>query len=403
MNIAVINSVYEKSTGKIASRFQEYLNANGHNCYLCYGYGKKNNKTKTYRIDTPIEHYIHAFLCRVTGIQGIYSTFATLRLIAFLRKKRISLIYGVGLHGYYLNEKLFFDYIISDDISFVYIMTEEYPFLGKCGYSNGCKNYLKGCGNCPQKKEYPKSLLFDRTKEMFLIKKNAYQKMNRKLFIGPEYTIIAAKKSPLLDGIETKIIDEAIDTCFYSPRDYSSLIHELGISEEKIIILCIAPLSYERKGVKYFFELARIFENDEHFVFIHVGYDSVYKEGVPKNLIVIGYEADQNRLAMFYSMADLFVFPSLLDTMPNACLEALSCGSPLLCFNTSGMVFLGDDTVLTLVKEKSIEEMAEVVRKTKKKDLQIIKNCRDYAVNRYDNQVYFKKLLNVGLDLEGRR
>ena len=403
MNIAIVNSVSDRSTGKIASGLQEYLNKQGHSCYLCYGHGKKIKKKNTYRIDTVVEHYVHALLCRITGIQGVYSSFATIRLISFLRKNKISVIYGIGLHGYYLNEKMFYKYIIKDDISFVYIMTEEYAFLGKCGYSNGCTNYLNGCGNCPQIKEYPKSLFFDRTKEMFKIKKFAYAHIKRKVFVGPEYTILAGKKSPLLRGIKTEIIDEAINVDFYKPRKYDNLLEELRIDANRIIILCIAPLSYERKGVRFFIELAKKFEGNNRYIFVHVGYDSNNKADLPGNLLVIGYESDQNRLAMYYSMADLFVFPSLLDTMPNACLEALACGTPLLCFNTSGMPFLGDDTVATFVDEKNVEKMAEVVRNTGKKQKSVIDCCRKYAVKRYDNKLYYKKLLDLAISLEEKR
>lgn len=400
MNIAIINSVSDRSTGKIASGLQDYLNKKGNKCYFCYGHGKKIKKNKTYLIDSVLEHYFHALMCRITGIQGAYSYFATKRLIRFLRKRKINLIYGIGLHGYYLNDKLFFDYLSKDNISFVYIMTEEYPYLGKCGYSNGCENYKKGCGNCPQIKEYPKSLFFDRSREMFYIKNKAYKSLKKKTFVGPEYTIIAAKKSPLMKGIKTEIIDEAIDVQFYRPRKTEKLLNELSIEPNKTIILCIAPLSYERKGVKYFIELAKRFESNDDYIFVHVGYDSENKSALPKNYIAIGYEADQEKLCEYYSLADLFVFPSLLDTMPNACLEALSCGSPLLCFNISGMPYIADDTVATFVEAKNVDELERVVKNTKKKTKAISDRCRDYAIRRYDNQKYYQKLLEAGLELE---
>ena len=94
----------------------------------------------------------------------------------------------------------------------------------------------------------------------------------------------------------------------------------------------------------------------------------------------------------YYSLGDLFVFPSLMDSMSNACLDALACGTPLLCFNTSGMPFLGDDSVLTLVEPESVDQLVDAISRTKKKTQEQIDTCRNYALKRYDSRKYFERL-----------
>jgi glycosyltransferase involved in cell wall biosynthesis len=273
-------------------------------------------------------------------------------------------------------------------------MVDEYPFLGKCGYSNGCLKYLSGCGHCPQIRSYPTSWFFDRSAEMYKTKRAIYKNLRKAIFVGPEYTVMSSKKSPLMKGIKTEILDEAIDVSVFVPKDTIRLREQLRISESKIVLVCIAPLAYERKGCKYFIEVARRFENNDKFLFVHVGYNGD-KSLLPSNYIAIGYVKDQNKLAEYYSLADLFVFPSLLDTMPNACLEALACGSPLLCFNTSGMPYLANETTATFVEARSVEQMVAVITKTRKKTQKIINTCHEYAVNRYDNKKYYAKLTKV--------
>lgn len=394
-NVAIINSVADKSTGKICYGLLNYLLDVGIEAIFCYGYGEKLKDPNTYRIDYSFERYVHAFLARVTGYQGAYSTWATKRLIKYLKKKNINTIYGVGLHGYYLNEQMFFDYVADQKINFVYIMTEEYAFYGKCGYANKCINYLTGCGNCPYLKEYPKSWFLDRTAEIFKMKKREYEKIKtHAVFVGPEYTITAGKKSPLLKDMQIEIIDEAIDTDFYVPKDTTQLRKDLKIADDKVVIVCVAPSNSGKKGTKYYTELARRFENNESYAFIHVGYVDVNKN-LPKNYIPIGYVKDQDKLAEYYSIGDLFVFPSLLDTMPNTCLEALSCGTPLLCFDISGMSYLGPKDIVELVEVKSVDQMCQVIYKTKKKTRTLSKKCREYAISRYDRKVYYKKLMDV--------
>lgn len=398
-NIAIVNSVHKGSTGKIASGLHKYLLQCGYNSIFCYGRGDKYIDRTHYRIDRVFEFYFHALMCRLFGAQGTYSRWATRRLLRLFKRNNVDTVYGIGLHGYYLNERMFFDYIIKNDIRYIYIMTEEYPFLGKCGYSNGCTNYLSGCGNCPQKREYPRSLFFDRSRLIYRIKQKAYSQLRKAVFVGPEYTIIASKKSPLMHNIKTDIVDEAIDINLYYPREVMELKKRLNIAKEKIVLVCVAPFSYERKGCKYFMQAAEALKNDDRFIFVHVGYTGDISL-CPNNYIPIGFEANQSKLAEYYSLADLFVFPSLLDTMPNACLEALACGSPLLCFNISGMPYIADETTATFIEAKNVSQMVDVIKKTRKKTQDTINTCRAYAVQRYDNQKYYEKLLDAGKSID---
>ena len=150
--------------------------------------------------------------------------------------------------------------------------------------------------------------------------------------------------------------------------------------------------------------MARKFEGDSRFSFVHVGFD--LPKGtvdLPSNYIPIGFLKDQEKLAQYYSLGDLFVFPSVLDTMPNACLEALASGTPLLCFNISGMPFIADNTVATFVAPRDVNAMADVVRHTNKKTQEIINACRNYALRRYDNQLYFERLCNIAENNEKKR
>lgn len=400
-NIAILNSCYDFSTGKIAFNLHKYLLKRRYNSFLCYATGNLHGKENSYKIESYAEVCLHALYTRLFGEEGTRSKRATKRFIRFLEENDIDTIYCVNLHGYYINRRIFLDYVAKKGIKLIYIMGDEYPFLGRCGYSNGCTNYLHGCGNCPQLKEYPVSWFFDKSRQMFKEKQETYAQLDysQVIFVGPEYTITAAKKSPLLKGKRLEIVDEAVDTDFYIPQDTTSLKKELGITDNQIVLVCIAPMSYERKGCRYFIELARRFESDERYAFVHVGYDIKDHSNLTRNYKAIGVIKDQNLLAHYYSLGDLFVFPSLLDTMPNACLEAMSCGSPLLCFNVSGMPYIADKNTATFVDAKNVDQMVEVVKNLKKKDIATISKCRNYAVSRYSNKLYYEKLEALGLEL----
>lgn len=394
-NIAIINAFDGfGSTGKIASGLNSYLSSKKYNSFVCYAYRNSANKD-SYKIGTALETKIHKALAWITGMEGFFSVFSTLRLLMRLKRKKVDTIVLLNIHHYYINHKLLFRFCKNNNIAILYLMIDEYPFLGKCCYNKECNHYLNGCGNCPEKKEYPRSYLFDTSKLIYDRKKCMYDMIEKIVFAAPEYVIIKGSKSPLLNGKKTFILDEAINTDFYQHRDTNHLRKKLGIAPDKIIIATVTPYPAERKGGQYFIQLARELEHDDRFVFVHVGNRDFKRTNYPPNYIAIGYVTDQEMLACYYSLGDLFLFPSLLDTMPNTCLEALSCGTPLLCFEISGMPYIADNTVATFVTPKSISELKQVVFNTPRKNNEIIARCRDYALSRYDSKVYYARIEDI--------
>jgi len=89
--------------------------------------------------------------------------------------------------------------------------------------------------------------------------------------------------------------------------------------------------------------------------------------------------------------------------MPNACLESLACGTPLLCFNISGMPYIANQTTAIFVEPRNIDQLCDVIKKTHKKTPEIISVCRKYAESRYDNKKYYDKLAEFGYLLGGKK
>lgn len=397
--VAIINSVCTGSTGKISLCLYNYLKEEGIDSYVCYARGKGIDNVNCYKIGSSFNVFFHYLMSLILGGEGKYSWWATKKLVLFLKEKNIDTVFALLLHGYYLNQTIIFDYMAKHDIRFIYIMVDEYPLAGKCGCLNGCKRYEIGCGQCVQVKQYPKTLFFDRSRELYQWKGKNYAKLKRAVYVGPEFVINHAKNSPILRDKNLQILDEAVNLEVFYPRNCDKLKKELKIGENKIVIVCVTPYfgvngAYERKGGIYFKQLAEKFESDDKYVFVHVGY-CAKNESKSSNYITEGYIHDENRLAEYFSLGDLFVFPSTDDTMPNACLDALGCGTPLLCFNISGMPYIGDNTVLTLVEPRDVNALTKVVSTVTKKNETTINRCREYALKRYDSKLYSKRLVEI--------
>lgn len=400
-NIAVIvkQGKISWSPTKIAVGLNEYLNSKGYSSKLYFSEGDAD--IEGFAFGNKIDRAIHKLLFRITGKDGCYSRLATRKLLREFERNNVDTIYITMLHSFFINETMLFDYIKRHGIHVVDIMLDEYPYSGKCHFNFGCEQVEHECVDCPHLGKHPVCLMKSGPHKVFLRKKRNYEGTDM-VFVGPEMALNGARRSPLVKDRVLIEADECIDTRRFHPRDTTALRRELGIPDDKIVCLCVAVydgVRHERKGVPYYIELARRFENDDRFVFVQVAYVAEYPGGLPKNYIAKGFINDVDTVAEYLSLGDLFIFPSVADTMPNTCIEALACGTPLLCWKVYGNEKMAPPEIATFVTPTNLDEMAAVVDKLGKKSEDMVRKCREYAVKRYDNQAYFDKLMKIGEEL----
>lgn len=395
MKAVVVNSLAkDKSTGKISYGLYSFLKNKGHEAFMAYGQGPVYKEDGLMFIGSRIGSKLHNLLSKITGFPGCFSLFSTKKFLKKLDQIGPDVVYLFNIHGYYLNEYMLLNYLKKKHIRTIYTMLDEYPFMGRCGFSMGCDHYISGCHNCPHLKNYPGSWLFDTSHILAKKKKIIYDGFTEITFVAIQYTLNLASKSYLLSGKDLFMADEAIDVKKYYPRETKHLKERLCIPKENKVIVCIAVYPDDRKGAQFFLDAARSMKDEKNISFVHVGFGGNVEE-CPSNYIPIAYVANQEELCEYYSLGDLLCFPSLSETIPSTCLEALSCGTPLLVFNISGMPYIADDTCSYIVEPKDVSAMVNVIKNIPYKSQSTIDACRGYAVKRYDNQLYYSKLLSL--------
>lgn len=386
-NIAIINSSNAfSSTGKIAVCLFNNLVKKGYNVHFYYGRGIKNENPFHHMIESKYEVYLHGFLSRITGLQGSFSKIATAKMCKSLRDNKIDTIIAICMHGYYLNEWALYNFIANNNINVIFTMIDEYQYLGACSTEPPCTRFIDGKGKCPNIRKYPKSCFFDSCPYIMRHKEKYYKKMANALFVGPEFLVNNARRSYLGSFMKTIVLDEAIDLDMYRPQETSDIKERHNIKEDAIVVLCVAPSNHFHRGADYFISAAKHFADKEDYVFIHIGYKYTDKSSLPSNFIPISYIEKDEDVAKYYSMADILINPSMADAMSNTCLEALACGTPIACFNMTGMPYLLDESVGILMPPKDVNGIIEVIGKTRKKTETMISTCRSYALKRYDNK-----------------
>lgn len=400
MKYVLINSWCRKgSTGKIVYNFYSFLKSQGHEALFFHGREQEQEDKSIIRITSKMQVNIHGVLSRITGLQGWFSTSNTKKMIRRIEQFKPDFVYLFNLHGYYLNEKLLLEYLKKSKIKTVYMLFDEYPYLGKCCFSESCNKFENECGSCPLVKEYPKSVFFDTSKKIFNMKKQLYSGWNTLNFAGVEYTRQRAKKSALAKNIPYHSFNMGVDIqTIYSYKPFDEVAEKYGIDTSKKIALTVGFSSDNRKGIDKFIKLASMVGDE--WLFINIGYDKALVENAPENFKGISYVGDQNEMAQFYSMADLYVSTSSGEAMSNACLEALGCSTPIAAFDVSGMSYLAKPPIGRFAKPDDFDELCNIIKNTEKKNEKIKAACREYALTNYTTEDFMKNLLSASADFK---
>jgi glycosyltransferase involved in cell wall biosynthesis len=120
---------------------------------------------------------------------------------------------------------------------------------------------------------------------------------------------------------------------------------ELGLDNHPL--LGFAGRFVEEKGFDYLFKaIPRVLESWPDARFVYAGDFPVYEDfysqcedlldGYDDRVTFLGLIRDQQKLANFYSMCDAFVLPSRSDCFPSTQIEAMFCGTPVVCTDIPG-------------------------------------------------------------------
>ena len=102
----------------------------------------------------------------------------------------------------------------------------------------------------------------------------------------------------------------------------------------KSIILGVAAIWDRRKGIDDFFRLSKKLNDDYRIIL--VGLTKKEMANLPERIIGINRTNSIKELATLYSIADVFINPTYEDNYPTTNLEAISCGTPVITYQTGG-------------------------------------------------------------------
>lgn len=336
MRILQINAVNAiASTGRICSAMHDFFSAHGHRCVTAYSKGPAVCPADEYRIGSEADAKLHGLLSRVSGEQGYFSKGATKKLLRFADEYAPDIVVLHNLHANYIHLPLLLRYLAKKEIATVAVLHDCWLFTGHCCHfaAAGCDRWQARCGNCPALKQYNVSWFRDTSAKLLQDKKDLFGAIGRLGVIGVSDWITGeARKAPVFRNAKRiERIYNWVDTDAFVPRDTEALRCALGL-EGKKVILCAASGWSEKKGLGTVLLLAERLPADCRLLLVG---NLPAQTKLGENIVHRPPNYDVQAYAAYYALADVLVQPSLEETFGLVAAESLSCGTPVVCFDST--------------------------------------------------------------------
>lgn len=383
------------SVGRIAEQIGETAMANGWQSYITYARNHLPSKSNTIRIGSKFDVYWHGVMTRLFDTHCLHSTLATKRLVKQIKDIAPDVILLHHIHGYFLNTKVLFEYLASIETPVVWVFHDCWSMTGHCAHFEWaqCDRWKSGCYDCPQKGEYPASVLFDRSRKNYIEKRELFTSVKNMTIVPVSHWLGNIVKESFLSKYDVQVIHNGIEISKFQPLQ-SNIKEQYGISDKNVVLGVASPWG-RRKGLEDFTKLYSYLSNDKYQIVL-IGLSEDQIKQLPNGIIGLTRTESVEELAKWYSAADVFVNPTYEDTYPTTNLESISCGTPVVTYKTGGSPESLTSTTGRVVAKGDVEAIAKAIMDLCAEDRDAMRErCRDYAEAHFDKRDCFRKYIEL--------
>lgn len=333
------------STGRASEALCDALASEGWNCIIAYGRTNHQSKHKTYKIGHRLDQLWHGAISRLFDAHGLGSRLATRRLIKFIKASQPSVIHLRNIHGYYIHYPTLFEYLATVKIPVLWTLHDAWSFTGHCSHfaAVGCDKWKTGCGDCPQIREYPKSIWLDRSAQNYALKKQHFTQVPSLQLICVSHWLTDKVKQSFFGGkvpIHTIVngVNTEIFKPLHDPKAIETMRQKYGITAPKVVLAMARPWS-RKKGFYDILQLSELLAQSHaasEVQVVMVGINNREKRYLPKNMVGIQRTENLSDLCALYNLADVYLNASVEESFGLTTAESLACDTPVIGYDNTG-------------------------------------------------------------------
>lgn len=300
------------------------------------------------------------------------------------------------LHLHWINNRFIPLDKLPKDRPIVWTLHDSWPFCGICHYFLDCKNYLTGCGSCPQLHSGENN---DLSRKICLKKKDLYEGLDIHVVSPSNWLAECSSRSLLFRDRPITVIPNCLDYESFRPIDQAELsirIKNLNsrVNGRSVIVFGAVNASTDPvKGAQTLSRALQILEAKklhEQLAVIVFGTDTPiagFPESIPT--YYLGYLNNIEDLVSLYNIASLVAVPSYTEVFGQVASEALSCGAPVVAFRCTGIQDVVREDCGFLANPYDVNHFAEGILWCidNNKDGQLSENARKRVMNSFTSDI----------------
>lgn len=388
MNVLLINTTYNRGgAAQTARDIKMGLGKKGHQTSMFVSDISIPNQ-KIYKINSPIRKKISYLL------SSDIDFFESDQIIHTEEFNKADIIHCHNLHGGYF--KLSTLQKMSKIKPVIWTLHDMWAVTPHCAYAFDGK-CVNGFYQCPSRDIYPK-LLWPNERYLTYKKRKMYESSKFTLTVPSLWlknklrgTILSEKPCHLIcHGLNLRTFNK-------TPKSKARSILRLPINKSIILFIANGGKANMFKGWQYTKYAIDKYAHNRNVLGLCIGNDTEYTDG---NIRYLTQISDPQKLALYYSACDVFLFTSTAENMPLVPLEAMACGALVVSFDVGGVKeAISHKNNGYLAKYKSGEDVINGIdfflKITKKELKQISSNAVKTVANRHDINNMVDNFINL--------
>jgi glycosyltransferase involved in cell wall biosynthesis len=273
----------------------------------------------------------------------------------------------------------------------LWTLHDERAYTGGCHYTTDCDGYMYDCSQCKQ-------LQFDPLRYPSKVLKRKYEilsKANFTVVATSQWQYDRVKQSTLFKDARVELITNSVDVEKYAPQDKNIIKQKYEIPQDVITLQFGAHnVNDIRKGYIYLQKALDICMENQEFKYLcdnnkilllKLGKTDERDTPLPISTKEFGLIRDNDKLIELYNATDIFILPSLEDNLPYSMVESMSCGVPVIAFDTGGISDIIDHSLDLLAPVKDAQILANLILELvfdKEKREELSKTSRDIILSK---------------------